>query len=195
MHPLALKKTTVAAPCVVFPCILFLILIGMAAPVPAWTEPAAASASHMVLLKVSEVAVLNLSDDRPLDLSVVSSSSTGFHVDIGDTGTKRLNYTAVNSRGRTRSIMVQWAPADAAPAGTSLWIRAAYVPAGCGRAVGEIAIDSMPRALIRDILTCATGTGSSGAELRYRFVVDDPSRATAGSQRAVMIIFTISDDA
>lgn len=169
--------------------VLLCLLLAVICPSRAWPQSVSgAAASHEVILVIAEVAVVALQDARPLVLHLGGMSPREA------TGSNRLFYTAVNAAGRTRSIAVQWAAADAAPAGVSLHVRAAMVPAGFGIATGDVTIGSSPTTLIRGIPSCATGTGDGGAELRYRAVLDDPSRAVAGERRTVTITYTISDD-
>jgi hypothetical protein len=157
----------------------------------AWSQAVSgAEASHEVILIIAEVAVMSLLDARPLVLHL----GVGAMPQREATGSNRIFYTAVNAPGRTRSIAVQWSATDAAPAGVTLHVRAAQVPAGFGIATGDVAISGSPQTLIRGIPSCATGTGDGGVELQYRAVLDDPSRAFGGERRTVMITFTITDD-
>ena len=129
--------------------------------------------------------------DAPL-LEVIAAQGASARLSgMSDAGTAHLRYTMTNLIGKTRSIMVQWSSSDATPAGTSLHLEAVSVPAGCGVAAGEITVSSLPRALIRMIPSCASG---AGAEISYRFRVDDLSRGATAADTTVTICFTVCDD-
>lgn len=164
---------------------VFLVtVIGLFSIVEARAGSAGAQASHEMLLGVGEVAMVSSTgpDTPVLDLD-------------GDRdGTLRVQYTAVNAAGAHRSIRVQWQHGDRAPAGTSLRMRTLSVPAGAGQAAPEVTVSGNPSAIIERIPSCATGTGSSGALVEYRLVVDDPARAEERETTTVTLVFTISDD-
>ncbi len=170
-------------------------MLGALVSLRAWSQqPLSNTTSHQVILRVSEVAIIGLQDARPLELTLDLSGASVPSSDARSTGTKKIFYTVVNAPGITRNILVHWAESDAAPAGTSLRIRAVSIPASCGIANGEVTVSSHPQALICAIPTCATGTGDGGVELQYRFIKESFSRAAAETQKSVTITFTVSDD-
>lgn len=169
--------------------VIICLMLAVFSPSRAWPQSVSgATASHEVVLIVAEVAVVALQNARPLVLQLSAMSQREA------TGSNRLFYTTINASGRTRSITVQWSATDAAPQGVSLHVCATNIPTGFGIATGDVTISSSPMTLIRGIPSCATGTGESGAELRYRAVLDDASRAVEGERCAVTITYTITDD-
>jgi hypothetical protein len=140
--------------------------------------------AHAVRFSVLEVAMVSLVGPDTLRLEAGGDRE----------GTMLLQYTATNAAGAYRTISVQWRAGERAPAGTSLRVQAVRVPAGCGRAAGEILVGDLPTGVITDIPSCATGRGGSAALLRYRLTIDDPSRVREGESVTVTLVFTIGSD-
>ena len=165
------------------PALILVLGIIAAAPI-ADAQNNRSSTSHGVILGVREVAIVSSSGPDTLVLDA----------DGDRDGTLRLQYTAVNAAGAFRTIYVSWRAGNRAPSGTSLRIRAASVPAGAGRAGGEVTVSDRPAAMIESIPTCATGRGSSGALVEYRLSIDDPSQLRTDEATTVTLVFTISED-
>jgi hypothetical protein len=162
---------------------LLVAVMTMAAATAAANASPQASA-HAMRIGVREVAMVSL----------VSPDTLRLEAGCDREGTMLLQYTATNAAGAYRTISVQWRAGERAPAGTSLRVQAVRVPAGCGRAAGEILVGDLPTGVITDIPSCATARGGSGALLRYRLAIDDPSRVREGESVTVTLVFTIGGD-
>jgi hypothetical protein len=77
-----------------------------------------------------------------------------------------------------------------------MWLLVAVI----AMAAATAGVDASPQAsdhptgVIPGIPSCATGREGSGALLRYRLTIDDPSRPREGESVTVTLVFTISDD-
>ena len=142
------------------------------------------AAQHDVSLMVRQVASLEFSGPGTLQLPAGGEAS----------GTMLLHYTVTNSAGTKRKLFASWRTGDRAPDGTSLFIQAESVPAGCGQPGAALALSERPSAVIEEIPSCATGRGLSGAILRYWIMVEDQSRLREAVATTVTIVFTLSDD-
>jgi hypothetical protein len=139
---------------------------------------------HSIRLEIQECASVATSGPDNLVLSTAGDRN----------GTLLLQYTAVNTAGHYRKILVNWKPGDSAPHGTSLRMLCTSVPAGCGVAGPEVVVSGQPVVIIHDIPSCYTGRGTSGSLVRYQFCIDDASRLLHGETTTVTLVFTISDD-
>ncbi|MCX7030909.1 MAG: hypothetical protein NTU62_12440 [Spirochaetes bacterium] len=162
--------------------LLVAVMVMTAATAAADASPQASA--HAVRFSVLEVAMVSLVGPDTLRLEAGGDRE----------GTMLLQYTATNAAGAYRTISVQWRAGERAPAGTSLRVRAVSVPAGCGRAAGEILVGDLPTGMIAGIPSCTTGRGGSGALLRYRLAIDDPSQVHEGESVTVTLVFTIGSD-
>jgi len=151
------------------------------------------TASQKVSLKVSSWGVLGVSGD-PGPLVVAAAQAGGNPAETEDRTTS-LQYSSTVPRGLKRSILVQEAGTDGAPAGCVLTLEARpSSPPREGRGAGRLTLSGMPQVLIEEIGSCATGIASGeGAVLVYRLAVEDPSRLVVGETKSLTIVFTLTD--
>ena len=151
------------------------------------------TASHSVTMRVSEIAVIGLNGAGTIVLEMGRPTSGGEGPqDVTDNG-KLLQYTSLVPNGQTRNITAAWGTSDQAPAGTSLKLQATGVPADCGTAASQITVSGIAQNIITNIGSCATGVGSSGAELTYTLSVDDFTALAAGESKIATITCTLTD--
>ena len=144
-------------------------------------------------MQVNEVVLIDLNNTSTITLTTNPPVNGGEDV-LGDSdSSKLLQYTSLVGAAQTRNITVQWGGADVAPAGTSLDVIAASVPAGCGTAAPLVTIDATAQPLITGITSCATGTGANGAALTYTFNVDTIGSLVVGESQTVTITYTLTD--
>jgi hypothetical protein len=175
--------------------LLLIMAIGIGAfvAVPGLAESKKNTVSHLVRLVVAETAVLDIDDSSPLDLVLVTFASKNALPAGTDTGTRTLHYTTINKEGITRRIYVSNNSSNVAPSGTSLKIAVKSIPVGCGTPSAEVTVDANPKCIISDIPSCATYSGSQGAVLQYRFVINEESSIIAGSRSEITILYTIME--
>ena len=142
------------------------------------------ASTHEVRISVSEVAMV----------AMVGPTTLRLEADGDREGTMLLQYTMTNAAEAFRTISVQRRSGERMPEGTSLLVQAVSVPAGCGRAAGEVQVSDRPIGVIVRIPSCATGRGESGAVLRYRLAIDDPSKVREEEAVTVTLVFTIGSD-
>ncbi len=151
------------------------------------------STSHDVTMNVIEVVLIDLNDTSTIVLNTIAPAHGGENP-TGDTdSSKLLQYTSLVPSTTTRNITAEWDTGDQAPAGTSLLLVAISVPAGCGTAGAQITVDDTAQNIITNIGSCATGTGTNGAELTYTFSIDDVSQLVVGDSETVTITLTLTD--
>lgn len=151
------------------------------------------SAAHDVTMQVNEVVLIDLNNTGTITLTT-NAPVNGGEDPAGDSdNSKLLQYTSLVASGTTRNITAQWGATDQAPAGTSLSLQATSVPAGCGTAAAQITINDTAQNIITGIGSCATGTGSNGAELTYTFNIDTVGSLVVGDSETVTITLTLTD--
>ncbi|MBN2440215.1 MAG: hypothetical protein JXJ04_02685 [Spirochaetales bacterium] len=161
------------------------------------TYAASDTATHDVTMNVNEVVLIDVNNTGTLTLNTTAPANGGEDV-TGETDStsKLLQYTSLVGAGTTRNISVSWSGDldGACPAGTHLEAEAITVPGGCGSAVGGgVTVSAVDQNIITTIGSCATGTGASGAQMEYRFVVDTVSSLVVGDTTSVRLVFTLTD--
>lgn len=155
------------------------------------------TATHDVTMNVNEVVLIDINNTGTLTLNTTAPANGGEDVTgQTDSTSKLLQYTSLVGSGTTRNIQVSWSGAldGACPAGTHLEAEAITVPGGCGSAVaGGVTVSAVDQNIITTIGSCATGTGASGAQMEYRFVVDTVSSLVVGDTKSVRLVFTLTD--
>jgi hypothetical protein len=146
-----------------------------------------------IQISVVEICSLGFNSTGTVVLTLGLPTSGGGAITGGIDTTKLLQYSSLVSNGTTRSISINWDAIDTAPAGTSLSLEAANVPAGCGSKTSELTLSATAQNLITSIGGCSTGTGANGVTLTYRFNVISTSQLVAGSSETVTITFTLTD--
>jgi hypothetical protein len=155
------------------------------------------TATHDVTMNVNEVVLIDLNNTSTLTLSTTAPANGG-EDPTGeiDSTSKLLQYTSLVASGTTRNISVAWSGAldGACPGGTHLEAEAITVPGGCGSAVSSgVTVSGTDQNIITGIGSCATGTGANGAQMEYRFVVDNVSSLVVGDSTSVRLVFTLTD--
>jgi hypothetical protein len=155
------------------------------------------SATHDVTMNVNEVVLIDVNNTGTLTLNTTAPANGGEDVtgEI-DSTSKLLQYTSLVAAATTRNISVAWSGAldGVCPAGTHLEAEAITVPGGCGSAVASgVTVSGVDQNIITSIPSCATGTGASGAQMEYRFVVDTVSSLVVGDTTSVRLVFTLTD--
>ena len=155
------------------------------------------TATHDVTMHVNEVVLIDVNNTGTLTLNTTAPANGGEDV-TGETDStsKLLQYTSLVAASTTRNIQVSWSGAldGACPAGTHLEAEAITVPGGCGSAAaGGVTVSATDQNIITAIPSCATGTGASGAQMEYRFVVDTVSSLVVGDTKSVRLVFTLTD--
>ncbi|MCJ7682247.1 MAG: hypothetical protein MUP70_16090 [Candidatus Aminicenantes bacterium] len=168
--------------------IVFFVLALIGGPIAADS-----TATQNFSLSVMEVCVLGVTSN-PTELVIQAPSEGGETPDdVFDDSTYAV-YTSIVGNAQTRNITAQWGNSDAAPAGCSLRLEVTEIGGGNrGSAASEITMSSTPGTIISSIGSCATGTGSSGAKLKYTLSVDTLSSLVAGDQKDVTITLTMTD--
>ena len=156
------------------------------------------TATHDVTMNVNEVVLIDVNNAGTLTLNTTAPANGGENVTgQTDSTSKLLQYTSLVAATTTRSISIEWSTTEldgACPAGTHLEAEAITVPGSCGSAVpGGVTVGGSPLAIITAIGSCATGTGASGAQMEYRFVVDTVSSLVVGDTKSVRLLFTLTD--
>ena len=155
------------------------------------------TATHDIQMDVNEVVLIDINNTGTLTLSTTAPANGGEDV-TGETDStsKLLQYTSLVASGTTRNIQVSWSGAldGACPAGTHLEAEAITVPGSCGSAVASgVTVSAVDQNIITAIGSCATGTGASGAQMEYRYVVDTVSSLLVGDTNSVRLVFTLTD--
>ncbi|MGB8952361.1 MAG: hypothetical protein WCC06_06825 [Candidatus Aminicenantales bacterium] len=152
------------------------------------------TATQRVVMRVNPICIIRASNN-PQPLVINPPIPGGELPPNAIDNTTYLQYSSTVALGQTRTITAHWNPSDSSPAGCELFLQA--VPSGSpneGVSNGEILLSSFPHVLVRDIRSCATGTGSqNGARLMYRLSVVNLEELNAGESRQATIIFTLTD--
>lgn len=155
------------------------------------------TATHDVTMNINEVVLIDVNNTGTLTLNTTAPANGGEDV-TGETDStsKLLQYTSLVAAATTRNISIAWSGAldGACPAGTHLEAEAITVPGGCGSAVASgVIVSAVDQNIVTSIGSCATGTGASGAQMEYRFVVDTVSSLVVGDTTSVRLVFTLTD--
>ena len=155
------------------------------------------TASHQVTMQVNDVALLGLIGGN-ITLTIGAPGTPGLPPGDATDSTCRLQYTALVPSGESRSITVQWASGDAAPAGTQLSVTA--TPAGLGSgateggSAGSVIITDSAQPVVTGIGSCYTGTGGTdGAQLAYLLDVTNGSLLETGDTHTATVTYTLTD--
>lgn len=175
-----------------------LIAVALVAIVGAGAFAASDSASHDIVLDVSEIAAVGLNDTTAITLSTAGSITPGddpANAAADTDASKLLQYTSVVSGGTTRVITVALG-ATGVPAGTELGVEATAMPnaANVGSSTGRIVLGSTAQNLITGIGSTATGMGSNGVELTYDYSITDVSVLATDADATVTVTYTLTDE-
>lgn len=156
-----------------------------------WAED---TATQTITMRISPICLLNV-NKNPEPLIIVPVSYAGDIPADALESSSYLQYSSAVARGQTRSITAYWESSDSAPSGCTLMLQA-FPSSGRneGISTGEIALSSFPQVIIKDIGSCATGTGpQNGARLNYRLTVTDIENMVVGESKRATITFTLMD--
>ena len=151
-------------------------------------------ATQQLVLKVSEICILNISGN-PGNLEVNSTSSPGIEPDSVKDNTSFIHYTSTVSPGGIRDLTARWDPDSSAPSGCSFLLKA--ITSGRsneGISKGEIILSYTPQTIVSAIGSCITGFKSgTGTQLEYTLSVQDITQLKAGESKSVSVVFTLTD--
>ena len=157
------------------------------------------TASHQVTMQVQDIALLGLIGGD-ITLTIGAPGTPGLPPGDATNSTCRLQYTALVPTGESRTITVEWASGDAAPAGTQLDVTA--TPAGTGSgategaSAGQVVVSSTATPVVSAIGSCYTGIGGTdGAQLDYVLEITNESGLVSGETQTATVTYTLTDAA
>lgn len=161
-----------------------------------WAFSAADSTKTQTLsLNVQDICVLHVTGN-PSSLTVGAPTTGGDNPTSPYDESTYARYTSVVGSGLTRALTAEWGGSDAAPAGCSLKLVVSEITSAhgtAGTATSEITVSSSAANIVTGISSCATGSGSGGAKLKYTLSVDNPANLVAGDSESVTITLTLTD--
>jgi len=175
-------------------CAMFLgmvILVGIAG-----VATAQDTASHDVILQISEICVIDVAPAGSITLTLGTVTTGGDTPADATNNTKYLQYTSLVPSGETRRITAALDSGESAPAGTALRVQASGISGNEGTPAGQITLTDSATDLVTGIGSCATGTGATdGAQLTYTFTVTDFSQLEVTAGSTVTVTYTLTDSA
>ena len=105
--------------------------------------------------------------------------------------TGRIRYSSIGGPACERLISASTSPGDPTSPGLSLQLRIAAIAPELGRSRRHTTLSETPRAIVRNIRSCATDAG--GVVLTYILIRDEVAVPEGHERRVLVVYLTITD--